>query len=68
VARVENADLELTAIVEPLRNGSGEVTVDEDSVEQYRFGLEAMEAQQIRVLTVNDLERVAETSRRELRV
>jgi hypothetical protein len=27
-----------------------------------------METQQIRVLTVNDLERVAETARRELRV
>jgi hypothetical protein len=68
VARVENAELELTAIVEPLRNGKGEVTVDEDSVEQYRFGVETMEAQQIRVLTVSDLERVAETARRELRV
>jgi hypothetical protein len=68
VARVENAELQLTAIVEPLRNGNGEVTVDEDHVEQYRFGVETMEAQQIRVLTVNDLERVAETARRELRV
>jgi hypothetical protein len=68
VARVENAELELTAIVEPLRNGHGEVSVGEDDVEQYRFGVETMEAQQIRVLTVNDLERVAETAKRELRV
>jgi hypothetical protein len=68
VARVENAELELTAIVEPLRNGKGEVAVDEDHVQQYRFGVETMEAQQIRVLTVNDLERVAETAKRELRV
>ncbi len=68
VARVENAELELTAIVEPLRNGHGEVAVEEDDVEQYRFGVETMEAQQIRVLTVNDLERVAETAKRELRV
>ena len=68
VARVENAELELTAIVEPLRNGRGEVMVEEDEVEQYRFGVEAMEAQQIRVLTVNDMERVAETAKRELRV
>ena len=53
---------------EPLRNSNGEVSVDEDHVEQYRFGVETMEAQQIRVLTVSDLERVAETAKRELRV
>ena len=68
VARVEKAELELTAIVEPLRDGNGEVSGDEDHVQQYRFGVETMEAQQIRVLTVNDLERVAEAARRELRV
>ncbi len=61
-------ELELTAIVEPLRNGEGEVPDDEDQVARYRFGVEAMEAQQIRVLTASDLERVAETARRELRV
>lgn len=68
VSRMEKAELELTAIVEPLRNGQGEVVLGEDDVEQYRFGVETMEAQQIRVLTVNDLERVAETAKRELRV
>jgi hypothetical protein len=68
VARVENAELELTAIVEPLRNGAGEIPADEDRIARYRFGVETMEAQQIRVLTANDLERVAETARRELRV
>ena len=68
VARLEKAELELTAIVEPLRNAQGEVALGEDDVEQYRFGVETMEAQQIRVLTVNDLERVAEAAKRELRV
>jgi Protein of unknown function (DUF3037) len=68
VARVENAELELTAIVEPIRNSHGDVSADDDFIAQYRFGVETMEAQQIRVLTVNDLERVAETARRELRV
>ena len=68
MARLENAELELTAIVEPLRNGNGEVAADDDHVAQYRFGVETMEAQQIRVLTVSDLERVAETAKRELRV
>jgi hypothetical protein len=68
MTRVENAELELTAIVEPLRNRNGEVPSDADAAAQYRFGVETMEAQQIRVLTVNDLERVADTARRELRV
>lgn len=63
--RAEKAELELTAIVEPLRDGNGEV---HEEMEAYRFGVETMEAQRIRVLTVSDLERVAETARRELRV
>jgi hypothetical protein len=67
VARVENAELELTAVVEPIV----EVTADRedlDRVEQYRFAVETMETQRIRVLTTNDLPRVAETAQRELRV
>jgi hypothetical protein len=68
VQRVEKAELELTAIIEPLRNNAGEVPEDPDGVARYRFGVETMEAQQIRVLTANDLERVADTARRELRV
>lgn len=68
VARVENAELELTAVVEPIRDESGEVAGEEDFVEQYHFGVETMEEQRIRVLTVNDLQRVAETAKRELRV
>jgi hypothetical protein len=65
VQRVENARLELTAVVEPLRN----VSVEEgEATERYRFGVETMEQQEIRVVTVNDLARVAETARVELRV
>jgi len=63
VMRVESATLELTAIVEPLRDVLGD-----ESVERYRFGVETMEQANIRVLTVNDLARVAETARVELRV
>jgi Protein of unknown function (DUF3037) len=66
VARVEQAKLELTAIVEPLREVAGEDDVEEQDA--YRFGVETMEREQIRVLTAADLERVAETARRELRV
>jgi Protein of unknown function (DUF3037) len=65
VERVEAARLELTAIVEPLRAVSD---TEDEAMERYRFGVEAMERQAIRVVTLNDLARVAETARMELRV
>jgi hypothetical protein len=69
VTRVERATLELTAIVEPLREAtSGAGGQNEDEQAAYRFGVETMERESIRVLTTSDLERVAETARRELRV
>jgi DUF3037 family protein len=64
VERVEGARLELTAVTEPLRA----VADENESVERYRFGVEAMERQQIRVLTMSDLARAAETAKLELRV
>ena len=67
VQRVENADLELTAIVEPAAR-LGATEDDPERLEMYRFGIETMEEHQIRVLTTSDLGRVAETARRELRV
>ena len=65
VERVESAKLELTAVVEPLRAVSD---VEDEAMERYRFGVEAMEREEIRVVTVSDLARVAETARVELRV
>jgi hypothetical protein len=65
VARVDRASLELTAVIEPVAAIRSE---HEDRVEQYRFGVETMEAQNIRVLTTSDLPRVAEAARFELRV
>jgi hypothetical protein len=65
VQRVEAARLELTAIVEPLRAVSD---TEDEAMERYRFGVEAMERQEIRVVTMSDLARVAETARMELRV
>ena len=67
VARVEGATLELSAVVEALRTVSGE-ELEEEATERYRFGVEAMEREQIRVITVNDLVRAAETAKAELRV
>lgn len=67
VERVEKAQLELTAIIEPAAKLAA--TEDEpERLELYRFGVDTMEEHQIRVLTTTDLERVAETARRELRV
>jgi hypothetical protein len=65
VLRVESARLELTAVVEPLRLVAGE---EEEAGERYGFGVQAMESQEIRVMTVSDLARIAETARVELRV
>ena len=67
VGRVEGATLELTAVVEPLRTVAG-VDADEsdERAERYRFGVETMERQEIRVVTLNDLARAAATAQREL--
>jgi DUF3037 family protein len=84
VERVEKAALELTAVIEPLRQGIGnrergmgklkartegeDVELDSERLAAYRFAVETMEEQRIRVLTTADLGRVADTARRELRV
>jgi hypothetical protein len=70
VQRVEGATLELTAVIEPLRAVSGDSAEkgETESVERYRFGVETMESQQIRVITMNDLARAAETARADLRL
>ena len=67
VERVERAQLELTAVIEPAAR-VGATGEQPDRLEMYRFGVETMEEHQIRVLTTSDLGRVAETARRELRV
>jgi hypothetical protein len=67
VKRIENAELELTAIVEPLmevRGGQDEG----DRTAQYRFAVDTMERQAIRVLTTSDMPRVAEAARVDLRI
>jgi hypothetical protein len=56
----EGVEFELTAVVETIG-----AVADQD---QYGFGVSVMEREAIRVLTVADLGRVAETARLELRV
>ena len=60
VARVEGVELELTAVVESRASVA--------DAEQYGFGVQVMEREAVRVLTVADLGRAAETARLELRV
>ena len=60
VRRVEGVELQLTAVVEPIS------TVPD--AEMYEFGVGVLEQAGLRVLTVADLGRMAETARRELRV
>ena len=67
VERVEKAELELTAVIEPAAR-LGASDEEPERLAMYRFGVETMEEHQIRVLTTSDLNRVAETARRELRV
>lgn len=67
VRRVEKAELELTAVIEPAAR-VGATDEEPERLAMYRFGVETMEEHQIRVLTTSDLGRVAETARRELRV
>ena len=67
VERVEKASLELTAVIEPAAR-VGATDEEPERLAMYRFGVETMEEHQIRVLTTSDLDRVADTARRELRV
>jgi Protein of unknown function (DUF3037) len=67
VERVEKAELELTAVIEPAAK-LGATEEEPERLALYRFGVETMEEHRIRVLTTSDLGRVAETARRELRV
>ncbi len=67
VERVEKAQLELTAIIEPAAR-LGATADDPDRLALYRFGVETMQEHRIRVLTTADLEPIAATARRELRV
>jgi len=67
VKRVEHAELELTAIVEPIRRGESE-DLSDDRIAQYRFAVEIMEEHKIRVMTSSLLPGIAETARQELHV
>ena len=70
--RKENLDLDLAAVVEPIRSVSREQGNEKDFTDEaadlYRFGIETMEGAGIRVLTMNDLPRAADAARIELKL
>jgi hypothetical protein len=68
VLRVEGARLELTAVVEPLRAVAEAEDAATEGAERYRFDVDTMETQEIRVVTIADLARAAETARLDLRL
>jgi hypothetical protein len=68
ILAAEQAELELTAVVEPLGAWERKQEMDQERMEQYTFARETMEQAQIRVMTTADLPRIAETAKLELRV
>jgi Protein of unknown function (DUF3037) len=68
VKRVEDAMLELTAIVEPIGWPEGDNEPSEERSVRYQYALETLEEHKIRVMTASDLPQIAQTARRELRV
>ncbi len=56
-------ELQFTAVVEPLRDVSDS---DDEAAERYGFAVQTMESAGVRVYTPTDLERAAQTARREL--
>jgi hypothetical protein len=68
VKRVEDAKLELTAIVEPIGWPEDDNGPSEERSVRYQYALETLEEHRIRVMTASDLPQIAETARRELRV
>lgn len=68
VERLERATLELAAVVEPWPKFVAHYAQDEDREGAYRFAVETMEENAVRVCTTADLTAVAETARLALRV
>jgi hypothetical protein len=69
VRRIDSADLDLAAVIEPIRTlSSEEEDFTSEAADLYRFGVSTMESAGIRVLTLNNLAAAAQTARLELRL
>jgi hypothetical protein len=67
VERIEHANLELNAVVDPAVE-SGATYGDPVMLQRYQFAVETMEKHQIRVVTIADLGMAAEIARRDLHI
>jgi hypothetical protein len=70
VKKIEGIELELTAVVEPLkrRDADGEVDLSSEQFSLYEAGKSALEENGIQVITTQLLPQIAEAARRELRI
>jgi Protein of unknown function (DUF3037) len=68
VKRVEQAKLELTAIIEPIGWPEGDNEPDEERGVRYEYASKTLERRRIRVLTTDQLADVAQTARADLKL
>jgi hypothetical protein len=68
VKNVDNAELSLTAIIEPIGWPEDDGELGDERKDRYAYAKAIMEKHQIDVLTTSQLPGLAETARRELRV
>ena len=66
--RVDKAELELTAIIEPIGWPEGDNEPDEERSARYNYARETMEQYEIRVLTTDQLADVAQRARVDLKL
>jgi hypothetical protein len=68
VKRVDQAKLELTAIIEPIGWPEGETEPDEERAARYKYATRTLERRRIRVLATDRLADVAQTARADLKL
>jgi hypothetical protein len=68
IRRVENTQLELTAILDPILWPEGDGEPSEESRQRYDYANHILQEHEIRVLTTSDLPRLAQAARLDLQV
>ena len=68
VKRVDQAKLELTAIIEPIGWPEGDTEPDEERAARYKYATRTLERRRIRVLATDRLADVAQTARADLKL
>ena len=68
VRRIENRDLLLTAIVEPIVWPEGEGEPEEETTARYDYARRICEKNDVRLMTTRDLPELAQTAREDLKI